>query len=159
MSVIGALGLDQDTAPGRGPGDADRLHCRLGPRVGEPDPVQPEAPAQLGGQRDRGRSHRREVGAVPGRPVDRLHDLRVRMTADSDTEPVVVVEVRVAVNVPQPGPGAAGQVHRVRLHRLEGGSHPEWQVGRGLLEHAGRLAGALSKPLALGRADFAGSCS
>ena len=53
VAVVGALDLEDHVAAGSASRDVDRVHRRLGSRVGEAPLRQPEAPAQLLGDADR----------------------------------------------------------------------------------------------------------
>ena len=92
VTVVRALDLDDVVATGRGPGDADGVHRRLGAGVAEAHFVEVEAPAELFRERDRGLGRDREVRSGAGGPFDRLDDLRVRMADDVGAEATVKVD-------------------------------------------------------------------
>ena len=100
VPVVRAFDLQDLVATGRGARDADRVHGRLGARVGEAHRLEVEAPTQLLGQLDGDRSGRGEVRAGTRRPLDRLDDPGVRVADDVDAEAAVEVEVLGAVDVP-----------------------------------------------------------
>ena len=123
VAVVRAFDLHDVVAAGRGAGDPDRVHRRLGPRVGEPHLLEPEAAAELLRERDRDLGGRGEVGAGARGAVDRLDDLRVGVADDHAPEAVVVVDPLPPVDVPDLAPRARGR-RRAGTGRRPGSSTP-----------------------------------
>ena len=134
VAVVRAFDLHDHVAARRRACDADGVHRRFGTGVGEAHLVEPEAPAELLGERDGHLGRGGEVRARARGALDRLDDLRVGVPDDVAAEPAVEVDVLVAVDVPQVPAHAPRHVDRVRITGLEGRSHTEREVHLGPLE-------------------------
>ncbi len=121
VAVVGAGELEQLLAAGRGAGDADRAHRRLGARGGHPQHVDGgHARADHLGQLDLARGGGAEGRPERGRLGDRLEDLRVRVAVDQRAPRADVVDVDVAVDVDDLGAGGAIDEDRVAPDRAHG---------------------------------------
>ncbi len=135
MPVIRALDLADHVPPRRCPRHADRVHRGFGARVGEPQHLEIEPPADFLAEGDRRLGGDREVGAAARRLVDGLDDPRVRVAHHHGAEPAVEIEVLAAVLVPDVAALPVGHVDRVRLHLLERRHDAEGQgPGRPLVQ-------------------------
>ena len=108
MAVIRALDLADDVPAGGRPGHADRVHRGLGARVGEPEHLEVEPPADLLAEGDGRLGGDREVGAPARRLVDGLDDPRMGVADHHRAEPAVEVEILGAVLVPDVAAAARG---------------------------------------------------
>ena len=158
MAVIRTLDLADDVTARDAPRQADGVHRRLGPGVGEPDALEPESSAQLFGQRHRRFGGHRELGAGPGRALDGGHDARVGVARRGRTEAVVEVEVVPAVDVPHLGSAAAREVDGIGVRRLERRRHAEGQRLESPLEEPARRGRGLEEGGVLRGEQLAGPC-
>ena len=118
MAVVGAEDLDDRVAAGRGPGDPDRVHRRLGAGVDVAPLRQAPAAGELLADDDRILGRRGEVGAELDPLVHRPRDRGMGVPLHHRAEAVVEVEVLVAVDIPDVRALAPRQVDRPRVARL-----------------------------------------
>ena len=118
VAVVGAEDLHDRVAPRVAASDADRVHRRLGARVGEAPLREPEAARQLLADCDRVLGWNGEVRAEPDARFDRGGNRRVGVTLDHRSEAVVEVDALRPVHVPHGGTFAVGEVDRPRIAQL-----------------------------------------
>ncbi len=120
---------------GEVPREADRHQVRLGARVGEAHPLQPEAGADGPGEARLGDGVAAEVDAVVERAVDRRADDGVGVAIEARGVFAQEIDIFGAIQVPQPAPLPAREAERERV---------VMQHGAGIApgHHRGRLDGA-----------------
>ena len=102
MAVVGAGELEELLAAGRGAGEPDRAHRRLGAGVDHPHHLdRGEAVADLGGELDLALGRRAEAGPSRGGVGDRRDHVRVGVAEDQRAPGADPVDVAVAVDVDQ----------------------------------------------------------
>jgi hypothetical protein len=124
VAVVGARELDHHLAAGRGAGQADGAHRRLGSGAGHPDHLdRGEARGDLLSQLDLARRGGPVAGAAPGGRLDRLDHVRVGVAEDQRPPGADPVHVAVAVDVDEMAALAALDEDRVAAdlaHRPHG---------------------------------------
>ena len=113
VAVVAALDLDDQVPAGNRAHQVDRVHGRLGARVGEPPLRQAEPAGQLLGDEDRAAGRLGEVRAQRGLAADGLDDGRVAVPGERGPVPAVQVDVLVPVHVVDLGPLAVAEPDRL----------------------------------------------
>jgi hypothetical protein len=124
VPVIGPLDLDQHVAAGVGPHQTDRFEGRFGAGVREAPEREFEPVGEVLAHHAEVLRGLGEVGAAASRPLDRLDDLRVRVTDHHRAVAEVEIDVLVAVDVVEPVALAPVDVDRVGRRVLPAGCHP-----------------------------------
>ncbi len=126
-AVVAALDLDDRLAPGEGAGRAQRVHRRLGARVGEAQLIEVEAALEaLGGIGGRRRGGHEERAGLQ-RPADGGHHGGVEVPGEHRAEAHGQVEDLAAVDVGQPRAPRARDGDRVWVPVLERRGHAQGQ--------------------------------
>ena len=118
VTVVRAEDLQHGVAAGEGTRDADRVHRRLGARVGEAPLGQAPASGKLVGNQHRVLRRHAKVRAEREALGDGVADGGVRVTLHHGAKAVVEVVVLVAVNVGDALARAGGDVDGPRVARL-----------------------------------------
>jgi hypothetical protein len=121
VTVVAAVELHEQVAPGRAARDPDGAHRRLGARADQPHHLH----RRIGGADDLGHLDLERGGcAVAGAPArrlgHRLHDGRGRVAQDQRAPGADEVDVGPPVRVPEPRPLAARDEERSAADGAEG---------------------------------------
>lgn len=148
VAVVAAGELDDLGAAGEAPGQPDRRHGRLGPRVDQPDLLDRGAVDDLGGQLHLTRGGGAEAGAEGGGLPDRLDHLGVGVAQDQRPPGADQVDVAPPVGVVQPGtlPDHEARGATDGTERAHRGVHPAGHDGQGAVEQGlgGRCVGRVA---------------
>jgi hypothetical protein len=113
--VVAAVEDEHLRPPGELPGGGDRHQVRLGARVREADPVEPEPLAHQPGELGFARMHAADARDLPHRVLDRVEDAPRAVPEEAGGVVTEQVDVLVPVCVDEHGAVAADERQSERL--------------------------------------------